>query len=45
MVRWLFPPSAPKENTMKYRALRVAYILAALASFVIASGAGHKFGE
>jgi hypothetical protein len=30
---------------MKYRALRVAYLLAMLAAFVVASGAGHKWGD
>jgi hypothetical protein len=30
---------------VKYRAMRAAYMLAMLAAFVIASGAGHKFGD
>jgi hypothetical protein len=38
------PPSAPEENTMKFRYMRVAYLLAMLAAFVVASGAGHKYG-
>jgi len=29
---------------MKWRFTRSAYLLALLAAFVVASGAGHKFG-
>jgi hypothetical protein len=29
---------------MKFRSMRVAYLMAMLAAFVVASGAGHKFG-
>jgi hypothetical protein len=29
---------------MKYRSTRVVYLLAMLAAFVVASGAGHKYG-
>ncbi len=29
---------------MKIRSMRAAYLLAVLAAFVVASGAGHKFG-
>jgi len=35
---------SPKETYMKYRLTRSAYLLALLAAFVVASGAGHKFG-
>lgn len=33
---------SPKEIHMKYRLTRSAYLLALLAAFVVASGAGHK---
>lgn len=33
---------SPKETYMKYRLTRSAYLLALLAAFVVASGAGHK---
>jgi hypothetical protein len=29
---------------MKLRSMRAAYLLAVLAAFVVASGAGHKYG-
>ena len=29
---------------MEYRSARVVYLLAMLAAFVVASGAGHKYG-
>jgi hypothetical protein len=29
---------------MKFRSMRAAYLLAVLAAFVVASGAGHKYG-
>lgn len=35
---------SPKETYMKYRLTRSAYLLALLVAFVVASGAGHKFG-
>lgn len=35
---------SPKEMYMKYRLTRSAYLLALLAAFVVASGAGHKYG-
>jgi hypothetical protein len=35
---------SPKEMYMKYRLTRSAYLLALLAAFVVASGAGHKLG-
>jgi hypothetical protein len=34
----------PKEKFMKIRLTRSFYLLALLAAFVVASGAGHKFG-
>jgi hypothetical protein len=34
----------PKELHMKFRLTRSAYLLALLAAFVVASGAGHKLG-
>ncbi len=34
----------PKEKSMKIRLTRSFYLLALLAAFVVASGAGHKFG-
>jgi hypothetical protein len=37
--------ASPKESYMKYRLTRSAYLLALLAAFVVASGAGHKFGN
>jgi hypothetical protein len=36
---------SPKEMYMKYRLTRSAYLLALLAAFVVASGAGHKMGN
>jgi hypothetical protein len=36
---------SPKEMYMKNRLTRSAYLLALLAAFVVASGAGHKFGS
>ena len=35
---------SPKETYMKYRLTRSAYLMALLVAFVVASGAGHKFG-
>jgi hypothetical protein len=35
---------SPKEMYMKNRLTRSAYLLALLAAFVVASGAGHKLG-
>jgi hypothetical protein len=35
---------SPKESYMKYRLTRSAYLLALLAAFVVAAGAGHKMG-
>ena len=35
---------SPKEIHMKYRLTRSAYLLALLAAFVVAAGAGHKMG-
>ena len=29
---------------MKVRVLRIAYVAAVLSAFVVAAGAGHKFG-
>jgi hypothetical protein len=34
----------PKELHMRFRLTRSAYLLALLAAFVVASGAGHKLG-
>jgi hypothetical protein len=36
---------SPNEMYMKNRLTRSAYLLALLAAFVVASGAGHKFGS
>jgi hypothetical protein len=33
---------SPQEMYMKYRLTRTAYLLALLAAYVVASGAGHK---
>jgi hypothetical protein len=33
-----------KEKYMKFRLYKSVYLLALLAAFVVASGAGHKFG-
>jgi hypothetical protein len=41
LMRHAVYPS-PKEIHMKYRLTRSAYLLALLAAFVVASGAGHK---
>ena len=38
------PPPRSKEFQMKFRLTRCAYLLALLAAFVVASGAGHKLG-
>jgi len=38
------PPPRSKEFQMKFRLTRSAYLLALLAAFVVASGAGHKLG-
>ena len=35
---------SPKEKSMKIRLTRSFYLLSLLAAFVVASGAGHKFG-
>jgi hypothetical protein len=35
---------SPKETYMKYRLTRSAYLMALLVAFVVASGAGHKWG-
>jgi hypothetical protein len=43
-IRGAVYPS-PKEMYMKNRLTRSAYLLALLAAFVVASGAGHKFGS
>jgi hypothetical protein len=37
-------PLARRRTAVKYRAMRLAYLMAMLVTFVIASGAGHKFG-
>jgi hypothetical protein len=36
---------SPKEMYMRYRLTRSTYVLSLLAAFVVASGAGHKFGS
>jgi hypothetical protein len=36
---------SPKEMYMRYRLTKSAYLLALLVAFVVASGAGHKFGN
>ncbi|MDX6496265.1 MAG: hypothetical protein QOE17_2251 [Gaiellales bacterium] len=33
-----------KEKYMKFRLYKSVYLLALLAAFVVASGAGHKYG-
>jgi len=33
-----------KETYMKFRLYKSVYLLALLAAFVVASGAGHKYG-
>jgi len=38
------PPPRSKELHMRFRLTRSAYLLALLAAFVVASGAGHKLG-
>jgi hypothetical protein len=43
MSRAVYP--SPKESYMKYRLTRSAYLLALLAAFVVAAGAGHKMGN
>jgi hypothetical protein len=35
---------SPKETYMKFRLYKSVYLLALLAAFVVASGAGHKYG-
>jgi hypothetical protein len=35
---------SPEGESMKVRLTRSFYLLALLAAFVVASGAGHKFG-
>jgi hypothetical protein len=37
-------PLVSKELQMRFRLTRSAYLLALLAAFVVASGAGHKLG-
>jgi hypothetical protein len=36
---------SPKEMYMRHRLTRSTYVLSLLAAFVVASGAGHKFGS
>jgi hypothetical protein len=36
---------SPKEMHMRFRLTRSAYLLSLVAAFVVASGAGHKFGS
>jgi hypothetical protein len=37
-------PLPLKETYMKFRLYKSVYLLALLAAFVVASGAGHKYG-
>jgi len=37
-------PFSPKEIPMKLRLTKSMYLLSLLAAFVVASGAGHKYG-
>lgn len=44
-MRTRYHPLSSKELHMKFRLTRSAYLLALLAAFVVASGAGHKLGS
>jgi hypothetical protein len=44
-MRTRYHPLSSKELRMKFRLTRSAYLLALLAAFVVASGAGHKLGS
>jgi hypothetical protein len=36
---------SPKEMFVRHRLIRATFVLSLLAAFVVASGAGHKFGS